>query len=185
MERRYFDVKLLELTEGEAVYQYQGREMRRPVGLNRSVKEHGIEKIGELVVNDDSGEAGYFRPYVEQRLRRVIECDIEGGWAWTVIGDDTDPVFFVKAGIVPGIDGHVIYDETEAVTLQVPPEFIDLCGEFKLTPEAVLRGFIADACGLMNYVAKPREDGYSANGSDERRMADDYIERAWAPFRNM
>jgi len=43
----------------------------------------------------------------------------------------------------------------------------------------VLRGFIADAASLNNYMAEPRADGYSSNGSDERMLAYDYIERAY------
>jgi hypothetical protein len=46
-----------------------------------------------------------------------------------------------------------------------------------VTPEIVLRGFIADLCGIINWHASPREDGYSSNGSDERRMAQDYYDR--------
>ena len=152
---------------------------------NRPWLEKEVGQIGVLVVNKDSGEAGYFRPYMEQRLRRMPEYDTPTKWAWWL--DDGlfvgDGLLFVKAGLVPGVDGNVIDDETEPVTLQVPPEFFDLCAEYELTPEEALRGFIADACGLMNYIANPREDGYSSNGSDERDMAAGYLERAYAPRR--
>ena len=40
-----------------------------------------------------------------------------------------------------------------------------------VTPEQVLRGFIADLAEIVNWAADPRTDGYSSNGSDERRMA--------------
>jgi hypothetical protein len=43
----------------------------------------------------------------------------------------------------------------------------------------VLRGFVADLCDLQNPVARPREDGYSSNGSDERLLAQAYFERAY------
>ena len=63
------------------------------------------------------------------------------------------------------------------VTLILPDEFIDLC-EFDLqAPEAVLRGFIADLSGIMNWQSNPRTDGYSSNGSDERNMARTYYDR--------
>jgi hypothetical protein len=63
------------------------------------------------------------------------------------------------------------------VTLDLPPEFIALCRRDQVTPETVLRGFIADLCGIMNWANNPRADGYSSNGSDERRRAEDYYER--------
>jgi len=68
------------------------------------------------------------------------------------------------------------------VTLQLPPEFIDLCQRDQVEPEVVLRGFIADLCGIMNWAKNPRTDGYSSNGSDERRMAEEYYERVGYPW---
>lgn len=64
------------------------------------------------------------------------------------------------------------------LTIELPPEFIELCQADNVTPELVLRGFIADLAGIMNWAASPRADGYSSNGSDERRMAQAYYERA-------
>jgi len=63
------------------------------------------------------------------------------------------------------------------VTLKLPDEFIELCREDGVTPETVLRGFIADLCEIMNYIDDPRADGYSSNGSDERDMARSYYDR--------
>jgi hypothetical protein len=68
--------------------------------------------------------------------------------------------------------------------LHLPPEFLVLCKADGITPETVLRGFIADLCSLMNYVADPRTDGYSSNGSDERDMARAYYERVGYPYLN-
>jgi hypothetical protein len=70
------------------------------------------------------------------------------------------------------------------LTLTLPEEFIELCRQDGVTPETVLRGFIADLCGIMNYIAEPRADGYSSNGSDERSMARDYYERVGYPWWN-
>jgi hypothetical protein len=70
------------------------------------------------------------------------------------------------------------------ITLTLPDEFIALCKEDGVTPEIVLRGFIADLCEIMNYIAEPRADGYSSNGSDERSMARDYYERVGYPWWN-
>lgn len=73
------------------------------------------------------------------------------------------------------------------LTLTLPEEFVILCANHHTTPEIVLRGFIADVAGIINWAAKPREDGYSSNGSDEREMAFAYFDRcgygyleAWA-----
>lgn len=55
------------------------------------------------------------------------------------------------------------------MTLELPPEFIELCRGDNVPPEVVLRGFIADLAGIVSWAASPRTDGYSSNGSDERR----------------
>ena len=72
--------------------------------------------------------------------------------------------------------------KTRCLTLQLPPEFVALCESDGVTPEQVLRGFIADLAGIMNWAADPRADGYSSNGSDERRMAMEYYERVGYPW---
>ena len=188
MERNHYDARLQALTETEAIYEWQGGQLHTPRPEKSPWIEKEVGQIGVLVVNQQSGEAGFFRPYIEQRLRRMPEYDTPTKWAWWLDDGDVfrgDGLLFVKAGLVPGIDGNVIDDETEPVTLQVPPEFFAVCHDFGLTAEAVLRGFIADAAELMNYIKEPREDGYSSNGSDERRMAYEYLERAYAPLRPM
>lgn len=68
------------------------------------------------------------------------------------------------------------------LTLELPSEFVDLCEADGVTPEMVLRGFIADLAGIMNWQASPRQDGYSSNGSDERGMAQAYYERVGYPY---
>jgi len=68
------------------------------------------------------------------------------------------------------------------LTLQLPPEFVELCEHDGVTPEQVLRGFIADLAEIVSWAANPRADGYSSNGSDERRMAMEYYERVGYPW---
>ena len=68
------------------------------------------------------------------------------------------------------------------ITIQLPVEFIEFCKADGVTPETVLRGFIADLAGINNWVANPRKDGYSSNGSDERDMAQAYYERVGYPY---
>ena len=70
------------------------------------------------------------------------------------------------------------------ITLELPPEFIALCKGDNVPPEVVLRGFIADLAEIMNWASAPRADGYSSNGSDERRMAREYYERVGYPWWN-
>jgi hypothetical protein len=68
------------------------------------------------------------------------------------------------------------------LTLDLPAEFVELCEADGVTPETVIRGFIADLAGIMNWQANPRQDGYSSNGSDERTMAQDYYDRVGYPY---
>jgi hypothetical protein len=68
------------------------------------------------------------------------------------------------------------------LTLELPEEFIDQCQRDGATPEQVLRGFIADLCYLNHSETDPREDGYSSNGGDERRLAWEYYERVGYPY---
>lgn len=68
------------------------------------------------------------------------------------------------------------------ITIDLPPEFVDLCKGDGVEPEVVLRGFIADLAEIMNWADVPRADGYSSNGSDERRYAMEYYERVGYPW---
>ena len=68
--------------------------------------------------------------------------------------------------------------------IKLPPEFIALCEHDGVEPEQVVRGFIADVSGIMNWAAHPRGDGYSSNGSDERELAREYYARVGYPFWN-
>jgi hypothetical protein len=89
------------------------------------------------------------------------------------------------------IQGHLddLHDQLECeyrgmsvLTIALPPEMIRLCKGDGVEPQVVLCGFIADLCGIMNWANNPRADGYSSNGSDERRMAEEYYERVGYPF---
>jgi len=74
--------------------------------------------------------------------------------------------------------------KTSRLTLQLPPEFIELCEHDGVTPELVLRGFIADLAEIVSWADSPRTDGYNSNGSDERRYAMEYYERVGYPWFN-
>jgi hypothetical protein len=74
------------------------------------------------------------------------------------------------------------FDEQRRITFDLPNEFLVLCDQYGLTPVQALRGFVADVCGINNYLSDPRPDGYSSNGSDERWQARAYFDRAhWSP----
>lgn len=62
-------------------------------------------------------------------------------------------------------------------TIYLPEEFLELCDHDRTEPERVLRGFIADLCGLISWASNLRADGYSSNGSDERDIARAYDDR--------
>ncbi len=66
--------------------------------------------------------------------------------------------------------------------LTLPVQFLDLCEEYHADPETVLRGFIADLCGIRNRARGPRPDGLCSHGSDEREMAWAYFERCGYGF---
>ena len=68
------------------------------------------------------------------------------------------------------------------LTIELPAEFIEMCEADGVTPEIVLRGFIADVSGIISWARAPRQDGYNSNGSDERSMAQDYYERVGYPY---
>lgn len=138
-----------------------------------------VGEVGVLRLGRDLRDWG-FRPYPDQRLRRVPERDepADGRWAWR-LGDD---YIVTKRNVVPGKGGAVIPQDAESITFDLPREFLNLCLEYRQTPEGVLRGFIADLCSLQNYIRCPREDGYTSLGSDERRLAQEYFHRAYDMF---
>ena len=74
--------------------------------------------------------------------------------------------------------------EKNELTIELPREFIALCQRDSVTPEIVLKGFIADLTGIMSRSKAPRTDGYSSNGSDEREMARAYYRRVGYSYWN-
>jgi hypothetical protein len=68
------------------------------------------------------------------------------------------------------------------VTINLPEEFLELCDYDRTDPERVLRGFIADLCGIIDWHSNRRTDKYNSNGSDEREFARAYYERVGYPY---
>lgn len=204
-ECRIHNVQLLDVTAGP-----MGEELLTVQVLDQgeSFVMTGGARFGEFS-GRDIGRVGYleaarfapprlsdgecwFRAYLDQTLRRAPEFDapmsLSGfpgrrvaniGWVC-----ESKPMGFrAPAGLVPGVDGRFVPDETVQITLNVPPEFVRLCRQYQRSPEELLRGFIADAAELHNLHGAPRADGFSSNGSDERDYAEAWIERAYAPWR--
>ena len=171
----FYDAVLVEIDEeaGVLVFNVAGTRHSFPssgtVWWNRGA-------VGQLRFPDELSRFS-FHPYPDQRLRRLPSEDDPrlNLWGWRI----DDRQFAAKAGIVPGRNGLVVTQDTETLVIDIPREFIDLCEKSRLHPNTVLRGFIADLCALMNWAYCPREDDYSSNGSDERRMAQLYFERAY------
>ncbi|MEK8034188.1 hypothetical protein AACH06_25460 [Ideonella sp. DXS29W] len=188
------NVKLLDVQPRADGYEtltieHQGltRELVAASQWNGSTSRHNIGRHGflapvEFVPGADRQADGcYFRAYVDPTLRRVHELDLVEGkeayWGW--ICNAAPKGVLTPAGLIPGENGQFVPDQTTELVLRVPPEFIRLCRGVQRKPEQVLRGFIADAAGLQDYVIHPRADGYSSNGSDERDLAEAWLQRAY------
>lgn len=79
-------------------------------------------------------------------------------------------------------EGQACFDDQ--IRLGIPDELVDFCAQYKIEPEELLHGFIADLCGIRNPATKPRADGLSSNGSDERDLAFAWFDRAGYTWRN-
>jgi len=86
--------------------------------------------------------------------------------------------FRAPLGIIPGEAGRFVPDETEEVSLRVPPEFIRECARVQMNPEELLRSFVGDLAGIQNLSVCPRADRFGSNGSDERMFAQQWLDRA-------
>jgi hypothetical protein len=140
------------------------------------VSSFSVGAIGRVRLPTE-GQGFAFHVYADQRLRRAPELDEPRvrRWGWR-IGERR---FTVQAGLVPGRAGKVIRRDTQTLALDLPREFLQFCEVRGLSPESILRAFVADLCGLMNLFVCPREDGYSSSGSDERFRAMEYFQRTW------
>ena len=143
-----------------------------------------VGRCGYLVpaepIDSEPQWACRFRTYLDPSLRRLYELDVKDQWGW--LCDDRPQGFLAPAGLLPGVKGRYVADETISVTLRIPPEFVRLCRSVDHTPIDVLRGFVGDAADINNYVDWPRADGYDSNGSDERDMAKEWLLRAYGMY---
>jgi hypothetical protein len=185
------NVLLVDVQPGEGGFerlmvQHEGRSRELAGGgrwseefSRRDVGRHGhLVPVSPTARDNTPLGACYFRAYADPSLRRVPELDnAAGDRGWRC---DASPQGLVApAGIIPGEHGRYVHDQTIGVTVKVPPEFVRECRRVQRTPKQLLEGFIADAAGIQNYVSCPRADGMGSNGSDERDMAEAWIQRAY------
>jgi hypothetical protein len=155
----------------------------------RNVGKFGYTVSAQPFNRELPAGACYFRDYIDQSLRRVPELDSsdransDDGRALEVVGwrcDARPHGFRVPIGIIPGEAGRFVPDETVAVTLRIPPEFVRECRRVQMTPKELLCSFVGDLAGIQNFAAYPRADRYGSNGSDEREYAGAWLHRAHA-----
>lgn len=169
-----YDVELA----GKDVEQGRVRFRHRGCGLilqSRSVPAWPVGAVGRLTVWKD-GDFG-FLVYADPRLRRMEALDkpSAGLWGWR-LGEYR---FLAKSGVLPGLNGAVVREDVEPVTIPVPFEFRLLCEMYELSAANALRAFIADVCALQNDTLRPREDGYRSSGDAERLHARAYWLRTY------
>lgn len=173
-----YDLRLVDIVDGVGKF-------RDAAGQVLELPMYGKGCGGEMSKQFNLNQRGVARPgdgwvfhrYVDQTLSRVPELDQTARLGWRC--DARPEGFTCPAWIVPGENGGFVEEETETFQIRVPPEFLKLCDRFGLDVEDVIHGFIADAAGLMNWVSCPRADELSSHGSDERMLAQEYIERTW------
>ena len=181
MEQSFYNARLKTLTDKEAVYEWGGKTILLPRPAQIEQLQQQIGQIGLLVIDEEGGEPGFFTPYAEQRLLRVMQYDRPHHWAWQLEG--AEELILTQAGTVPGIDGKVVIDATRPLVLACPPEFDDFCSYYNQQAEDVLRAFIADVCGLRDVPESPREDGYHSDASDEQKLASRYMAAVYGIYR--
>ena len=173
-----FDLVLLDIVDGVGKFRNAAGQV---LELPMYGKGWGHELTKQVNLNQRGvaipGNGWRFHPYFDSTLERVPELDQPARLGWKCRAKPegfTCPLF-----IVPGVDGAFLEEQTETFQIRVPPEFIEICDRYGVDVEDVLHGFIADAAGLMNRVICPRADELSSHGSDERMLAQEYIERTW------
>lgn len=192
-----YDVRLtgaewVESNEHTLIVQHSRRIYRlKGAGPCTHASKYGVwAKIGCIVPSSGpSLEPDFcrFTEYPDQSLRRAPKLDIEE----IAMGDDgripevfgwrcnaQRKGFRTPASFVPGVSGQFVPDETVAVSLRVPPEFIRICEERNMTPEELLRSFVGDLSEISMRWDRPRVDQYRSNGRAERELATEWLYRA-------
>jgi hypothetical protein len=170
-----YDATLTELDSARGMLVFRvGETLHRVASTHLSSFSPGA--VGRLQLPAPGADV-VFHVYPDQRLRRVPPLDdpAQQRWGWRI----GERQFTVQAALIPGRNGNVVRRDTQTVPFAVPREFIQFCESRGLTPNIVLRAFVADLCQLTNSFVCPREDGYSSNSSTERDQASAYFRSAF------
>lgn len=160
-------------------------------GERESVGVVGV--VRRVLPSQDLGAIGRpvyrFERYIDQTLRRAPSLDGPDGervragqnpntTGWLCAAQPKG--FRAPAGLLPGQDGAFEPDNSVAVTVRVPREFVQDAARYGMRPDELLQAFAVDLAGIVNWTIRPRADGFASNGSDEREMAAAWLERAYA-----
>lgn len=146
----------------QLIVEYQGKQ--HVLRATRSANEGDIGKVGYVLPSKFPSAAEHgtmiFRAYQDQSLRRVYELDTtndehqmvplnHGKWphhrAHMTCGwrcDSRPTGFLAPAGLVPGAKGEFVPDETEVVSVRIPPEFEWEARRHQMKPAELLESFI-------------------------------------------
>lgn len=167
----YFDCTLIPAAGWLAV-EYQGRRLP-------GVQVPPGAEVGAVGVTawDTGASAWIFAPYLDDTLRRCPELDHGKRLGWTNArrpGGWTAP-----RGLLPGVDGAFVADETEKFSVRVPPEFGTVAARHGVHVAKLLRAFVADCCGIQPAPGVPRADGYQSTGQAAHSAALAYLTAAF------
>ncbi|UQB76493.1 hypothetical protein KI429_00660 (plasmid) [Pseudomonas shirazica] len=87
------------------------------------------------------------------------------------------PAFSHRQGLCPG-PMVSSYRTKRKSYLCASPEFEWEARRHQMKAADLLESFIGDLAGIQNYANKPRADRFGSNGSDERMLAENWLERA-------
>jgi len=187
-----YDVRLVDVRNSDTgkiqVVECRGETAEIPCHPATGVENIGL--MGYLAPHwEPSDSPGcIFHAYPDQTLRRAVELDApdthveRDGRRPNVVGwycDARPEGFRAPVGLVPGLMGEFVPDDSWAELLRVPREFKVLARDHRLSVEELLQAFMADVCSLRNTLGAPRADGLTSNGSDERDLAEQWFQRAF------
>jgi len=167
----YFDCTLIQTAGGLAV-EYQGRTLPG-VQVPPGALAGGVG----VTTWDPGAGAWIFDGYQDPSLKRRAELDSPQRMGWSNAsrpGGWTAP-----RGILPGVQGAFVDDETETFKVRVPPEFVTVAALHRVPVSKLLHAFVADACGIAQAPGVPRADGYQQTSTGAHSAALGYLAAAF------
>jgi len=191
------NVTLLAVTAGDDGYERLdvecGGECTQLRGCQRWDPELSMRQVGLVGCLKPGWEpinapGSRFLPYPDQTLRRVEDLDgldeaaeragrrpSVSGWRCAA----RPAGFRAPAGLIPGMNGNFVPDNSVELAIRIPNEFVELSHLYRMTPTQLLQSFVADVCDLRNVTSHPRADGRARQGSDESDLAEQWLDRAF------